>query len=456
MTYLKKVEFIIVGFGISGIAAAIELKLQKRSFLVFEKNSLAGGCWLNANKHSSLQTAKHYYKFNQINYDKNVGDFPKRNEVLEYLNKSIKRFNLLDNVIYDANLVIESQQKSEYNWTITDKTTKLKYESTYLIFCGGVNQHPKNPTNINYIWNNQNHSNLHEMENSNPNKYILSNKINNNKTVVIHSNAFNDLENDYFKKKRNIVIVGNGASCCDILNFINTYPSNKCHEIKVFYRNDKFFLPKYIYGIPCYFFLTKFLLNLFEYIPVSINNLLLGLANALFIWNLFELPNSKINSTNIIASLIIQKLISKKCLSYHKETIETINIDKKIVKTDNAIWLNIDLVIFATGYHSANLKIDDKLLDLDSLWEYVIPLVKNNIFSKNLAVIGFGKSYNFPATCQNRIRWYLSFLNNKEIIDKNNTKLINTIDIWLSKNKKRKTKNNLDNLDLTYEFYEFI
>lgn len=452
MTYLKKVEFIIVGFGVSGIASAIELKIQKRQFLVFEKNSVPGGCWLNANEHSSLQTAQQFYKFNKINYDKNIGVFPKRNQVLSYLNKSIELFKLKDNIICGVDLVIESQKLSAYNWIVTNRTTNLKYESKYLIFCGGINNTPNIPRNIKYNYNNKIYYNFQEIE-SDESK---------NKTIVIHSNEFNDLERDFFKEGKNIIIVGNGASCCDILNFINESSNIKNHEIKVFYRNDKFFLPKYIYGIPCYFFLTKFLLNLFEYIPISINNLLLGLANALFIWNLLDLPNSKINSNNIIASLIIQELISIRCLSYHKEIIENININKKIVKTDSAIWLNVDIVIFATGYNTSKLIIDNELLSLDLLWEYVIPLQvqpdKNRkvIFSKNLAVIGFGKSYNFPATCQNRIKWYLNFLNENKEIDKNNTKLINAIDSWVNKTIIRKSNNHLDNLDLTYEFYEFL
>ena len=106
-----------------------------------------------------------------------------------------------------------------------------------------------------------------EIKNNKFNEHKLYDKLNKNKnkTIVIHSNAFNDLENDYFKEKRNIIIVGNGASCCDILNFISNSSDSKNtrHEIKVFYRKDKFFLPKYIDGIPCYFFLTKFLIKFF-------------------------------------------------------------------------------------------------------------------------------------------------------------------------------------------------
>ena len=426
MNYLKKIDFVIIGFGISGIASAIEISRTTRSFIIFERNNNPGGCWLLSNKNSSLQTAKKYYKFTNIDFDKDVNNFPTRDDILNYLNKVIVKYNLSNHVNYKSNIEIYTNNDESYKWYIKEKNLNMHIITKNLIFCGGINQNPRIP-----------------------NIPIITNLKNKNCIKIIHSNAFNKIENSFFETKKNIIIVGNGASCCDILNYLHNTKIN--HEIKVFYRNDKFYLPKYIYGIPCFFFLTKFLLNIFEYIPLTVNNFLLYLANALFIWNLNNLPNSKINSNNIIASLIIQKLMRKQILSYHKEKILQINKNLNIVKTNLGIWCNIDLVIFATGYNKSNLIINNKLIQIDDLWEYAIPIKNDKIIYQNLAIIGFAKSYNFPCVCQNRIKWYLKFLKKNNNID-----IKKEITLWCKKTKKRKKNNNLELLDLTYEFYEYL
>ena len=48
---------------------------------------------------------------------------------------------------------------------------------------------------------------------------------------------------------------------------------------------------------------------------------------------------------NIVASLVIQNLIKKHILSYHKEIVEKIDYKNKIVKTNNGIYTD-DLIIF--------------------------------------------------------------------------------------------------------------
>ena len=42
------IEFVIIGFGASGIIAASELTKYKIPFIVLEKESTYGGCWNNA------------------------------------------------------------------------------------------------------------------------------------------------------------------------------------------------------------------------------------------------------------------------------------------------------------------------------------------------------------------------------------------------------------------------
>ena len=258
------------------------------------------------------------------------------------------------------------------------------------------------------------------------------------------------------EQRLKIALIGNGASCCDILNNLEkTYNNN--FEAFVFYRTPKFYLEKYVLGAPCHLFLTKPLLNVFEEIPLWLNNFLLALANVFFIKNYLELPNSKINSKNIIASKIIQTLISNSQLTLHKEIpieITQNSIDKLIIKTNEAIYNDIDVCVFCTGYSS-----NEVFFKYDFLYEYLIPVLEIKIDASttqstptlkytiidDIVILGQNRTYNFLANCQSRISL---FLNNK--IDLSNE----AIEKWIFKTKHRKEKNNLDFLDSTYELYE--
>ena len=61
-------EYVIIGFGASGIAAAIQLLLAKKSFKIIEKTSYFGGCWNWALPSSCLQTHRAFYKFSTVAY----------------------------------------------------------------------------------------------------------------------------------------------------------------------------------------------------------------------------------------------------------------------------------------------------------------------------------------------------------------------------------------------------
>lgn len=423
-----KTDYLIIGFGVSGIAAGIELRKRNKQFVICEQTDKWGGCWNYALSTSRLQTHRKYYKFNDVEYDSLCSEFPTKKEVLSYLKKSIDHFNLLNNAIFNFKPDIV-KCNGYYKWKAYSKNNKIEILAKTIICCCGTTTIPYIPEQFKHNINNIN---------------------------VIHSKYFNYIskgliKQNHAKQRLKIALIGNGASCCDILNSMEkTYNNN--FEAFVFYRTPKFYLEKYVLGAPCHLFLTKPLLNIFEEIPLWLNNFLLALANVFFIKNYLELPNSKINSKNIIASKIIQTLISNSQLTLHKEIpIEIIqnSIDKLIIKTNEAIYNDIDVCVFCTGYSS-----NEMFFKYDFLYEYLIPIVeiKDSINNEihyyiidNIIILGQNRTYNFLANCQSRISL---FLNNK--IDLSNE----AIEKWIFKTKHRKEKNNLDFLDSTYELYE--
>lgn len=435
------IDFVVIGFGASGIAASIELTKYKIPFIVLEKLSTFGGCWNNAIETSCLQTHRDCYKFHDVNYDKEIGNFPNKNEILSYFKKSIQQFSIRDRVFYNVNASIKKCKENENgnrNWCIDINNTKKLY-CKHILLCVGVNYKPNIPK----------YEQLLKIEN---------NKKNDNLMRLIHSKDFSKfikINENYLNEKRKIIIVGNGASCCDILNNITTLKNYNNSEILVFYRSRKYFLPKHIFGIPCHYFLTLPLLYFFEKISIKFSLVLLTLANMIFINNYLDIPEKKINSYNIVASLIIQNLIKEQILSYHNESIEKIDFNKQIVKTNAAIYTKVDLIVFATGYREPNLK-EDFGLDIGSakvFYNYIIPVKKDkrNTSLKiipNIGLLGINRTYNFLLNSQVRTKWYIEnvFLKNN-LVEKD-------IISWINETEKRKTKNNLEFLDSTYELFE--
>ena len=430
------VEFVIIGFGASGIAASIELTKYKIPFIVLEKESTYGGCWNNAIDTSSLQTHRDCYKYHEINYDKDIGNFPNKKEILLYFKKTIEHYNIHKKVFYNVNPKIERCNNYRGKWFLNINKFKHFY-CNHILVCAGVNFKPNIPKFVNLNLN-------------------FLNQKNKNHLAVIHSKDFSkfiEINENFLTTKKKIIIVGNGASSCDILKKITTLKNYNNSEILVFYRSNKYYLPKYIFGIPCHYFLTMPLLYFFEKIPLKLNIVLLTLANMIFINNYLDIPLKKIDSYNIVASLVIQNLIKNHILSYHKEIVEKIDYKNKIVKTNNGIYTDVDLVIFATGYSEPDLK-KEFGIDIESakvFYNYIIPVVKKENKLKiiqNIGLIGINRTYNFLLNSQIKTKWYIEnvFLKNN-LVDKD-------IISWINKTEKRKAENNLKFLDSTYELFE--
>ncbi len=140
-------------------------------------------------------------------------------------------------------------------------------------------------------------------------------------------------------------------------------------------------------------------------------------------------------------------MISCGIVSYHKENIEYIDYGKKLLKTNDSFYTNIDLIVFCTGYSKSFIDFE-KIIDYKYLYQYVIPV--NNEFKEivsNLGFIGFNRTYNFLLNVQKRTLWYINNVYYKKL---NYTK----ITPWIKLKEARKLKNNLDFLDSTYELFE--
>ena len=140
-------------------------------------------------------------------------------------------------------------------------------------------------------------------------------------------------------------------------------------------------------------------------------------------------------------------MISCGIVSYHKENIEYIDYGKKLLKTNDSFYTNIDLIVFCTGYSKSFIDFE-KIIDYKYLYQYVIPI--NHEYKEivsNLGFIGFNRTYNFLLNVQKRTLWYINNVYYKKL---DYTKITQ----WIKLKEARKLKNNLNFLDSTYELFE--
>lgn len=389
-------DIIIIGFGISGIAMAKESIKRKKKILILEKETNGGGVWFSCHKNSELQSHKTFYEYTQEEtMPKSISNYPNKSEILIYLEKIIKKYKLNNYVKYNCKVETLEKHNNEY-------LINKKYKSKFVAVCCGVNNNIKKIEKLSDYEGELHYS-----------KYLTNynfDKINYNTT-----------------KTKTILIIGNGASACDVIkNIDNVNPNLK---IICLYKKDKYFIDKYIFGLPISIFLNEIVLLFFNKIHITFYRIIVKLVNIIFFKNALTIPNEKMNSSNLIGSNIINKKIKNSTLSYINDTIE-FSYKKNIICSKN-IFLNVDIIFCCNGY-------DNKISFLDTS----IPINRYlGIFHqnfKNIGFIGYNPSYNWPKISEKQSIIFLDYIEGKMNINKYYEKKIK------------------DKYEYTYNLYDYL
>lgn len=430
---MKKYKLIIIGFGVSGICCSSIAKQHNLDFCVLEQNNTFGGIWNFSLKTSRLQTHKTYYEFPDYKMDYNCDNYPDKQTMLSYFNKYINHHKLEKNVFYNTKVLNIVYNHKNKIWIIATTNNGIynEYNSEYICISSGYNFHPNIPNNLKQLF------------------FTESKIISNIKTYHSKELYKIDLSKEFTNK--NVVIIGNGASACDILGVISKYTN----DLYVLYNSNKYYINKTICGVSLSIILNKMVLYFFKNLNVKIYVLLFTIFNALFFNNYLDLPNSRVNSKNLIASTIISKLINDKKLFYIKDSFKH-TIDNNVI-LENSVLFNIDIIILATGYKSiTNFKFEYNI-NCDKYYNIILP---ENIYC---GIIGFSPSYNWLITSYKQSQFFIEHITKNDTQNTQNTqnsKYIsrNTIDInkHIEKYKKEKDKMNINYNDLTYELFDFL
>ncbi|KAG0368481.1 hypothetical protein BC939DRAFT_435057 [Gamsiella multidivaricata] len=155
----------IIGAGISGLCAAIQLQrqLQLTTYTVFELESDIGGTWLN-NSYPGCQSDApiHLYSYSFApNYDFSKKFVP-QSEILAYLKATAKTYNIYDKIQFQTRIMTMQWHEGRRNWILhwvkSSTGEEGAYEVDAIIHATGVLRLPNIPKEFEAFEGNKWHS----------------------------------------------------------------------------------------------------------------------------------------------------------------------------------------------------------------------------------------------------------------------------------------------------------
>ena len=203
---------LIVGGGVSGICAGVNLKAAGVPFTIVEKNSDIGGVWLeNHYPGAGVDTPNHLYAYSFA-----VNDWPSyfalRDDIHDYLTKVTDRFALRPHVRFDTEVKRAKYDETGQRWQLETKNadgTAATLEGNVLISASGIFNPP--------VW--PDIKGLKDFNGS-----------------VFHTAEWRD---DVDIDGKRVAIIGNGASC------MQTGPEiqNRVESLTIFQRSPHWAAP---------------------------------------------------------------------------------------------------------------------------------------------------------------------------------------------------------------------
>ena len=144
-----KMTAIIIGAGLSGIAAAIRLGQAGVPYVVLEKNDDVGGTWFN-NRYPDcgVDTPNHFYSFSFAPNPDWSHYFSSREEILEYIQTCVNGFSVRSNIRFRTTATAATWDENHQRWSVQCSTpagTETLHANFLLTAVGQLNR-PKLPS----------------------------------------------------------------------------------------------------------------------------------------------------------------------------------------------------------------------------------------------------------------------------------------------------------------------
>jgi monooxygenase len=140
-------DIIVVGAGISGIAAAYNLQKScpNKSFAILEGRSALGGTW-DLFKYPGIRSDSDMhtlgFRFKPWIHKKSIAD---ASSILEYLNETVDEYDIRDKIVFNQKVTSANwlSEKSLWELSVVDEDQKISMTCNFLFLCGGYYSYDK-------------------------------------------------------------------------------------------------------------------------------------------------------------------------------------------------------------------------------------------------------------------------------------------------------------------------
>jgi 4-hydroxyacetophenone monooxygenase len=124
-------EVLIIGAGVSGLCAAVNLQRAGIPFVVVEKSETVGGTWLdNRYPGAGVDTPNHLYSYSFVTYDWSKY-FALRDELHSYLEHVADTFGLRPGIRFGTEVVSAAYEEATQTWAVTVRTADGAQETLH-------------------------------------------------------------------------------------------------------------------------------------------------------------------------------------------------------------------------------------------------------------------------------------------------------------------------------------
>ncbi|PYH75266.1 flavin-containing monooxygenase [Aspergillus vadensis CBS 113365] len=209
-------KVIIVGAGFSGLAMACQLKRELKcdDFVIYDRDDGFGGTWL-ANKYPGcgVDIPAAFYSLSFAPNPNFSNFFPKRDEVLHYINNVVSKYDLSRHLVGNTEWIGASWQDDDKTWLVKLRSTSSGKEYTQrcniLVSAVGALTNP-NSLNVPGVDRFQGD--------------------------IIHTARW---DQSVSLRDKNVIVLGNGASATQLIPAV----AKDARSITQFMRSKQYFLP---------------------------------------------------------------------------------------------------------------------------------------------------------------------------------------------------------------------
>ncbi|CAF0947517.1 unnamed protein product, partial [Brachionus calyciflorus] len=251
-------ECVVIGSGITGLAAARWLKEYKIDFVVLEKSNDIGGLWrytesdYGVMEFTHINVSKYNYCFSDHSFPEDTTDYPHHSEMFKYIKSFADKHELYNEINFNTRVTrIEEARVDRLNneklnfknikfydklWKVITKNltdeTETAFITPYVSICSG---HHATPIYASF-----------------PGQETFPGQI-------VHSVKFKSARvNEMIDKK--VLIVGIGNSAVDAA--INKYLIFRCSKVVISTRSGAWIIPNYISGYATDLYACRLFLSL--------------------------------------------------------------------------------------------------------------------------------------------------------------------------------------------------